>query len=317
MADTQLIALDWGTTSLRAYRLEGAGRVAESRQLTAGILHVTPVGAAGFAAALDQACGDWMRAAPASPLIACGMIGSAQGWCEAAYFGVPASIDDLGRALTQVATPGGAVLHIIPGLIARGALPDVMRGEETQVAGVIAGGDLPDGPGETWIVLPGTHSKWVRIRDRRIVQFRTFMTGEVFAAMCEHTILGRTMRPGAEDPAAFDRGAAVARSDERRGGILSTMFSTRTLGLVGALAAEAQRDYLSGLLIGHEIAALVDLGESLSRIVLVGDAALCRRYQRALPAFGAPAPTIASAATERGLWHIAGTAGLVPRSAAC
>lgn len=317
MADTPLIALDWGTTSLRAYRFDRAGQVAESRRLAAGILHVAS-GGAGFADALEQACGDWMRGAPASPLIACGMIGSAQGWREAAYLDVPASLDDLGRALTEVATPGGAVLRIIPGLIARGPLPDVMRGEETQVAGAIAGGEVPDGPGDAWIVLPGTHSKWVRVRERRIVQFRTFMTGEVFAAMCEHTILGRTMRRGeAADLAAFDRGVAVARSDARRAGILSTMFTTRTLGLVGALAAEAQRDYLSGLLIGHEIAALEDLGEHLPHLVLVGDDELCRRYQRALAASGAPAPVIAPAATERGLWHIAGAAGLVPRSDAC
>src|SRR5262249_49070945 len=131
-------------------------------------------------------------------------------------------------------------------------------------AGALDG--LGDAPGEVWIGLPGTHAKWVRVRDRRIVQFRTFMTGEVFAALCEHTILGRTMRRAATpDLAAFDRGVAVARSGEARAGILSTMFSTRTLGLVGALAPEAQADYLSGLLIGHEIAALAELGERPAR----------------------------------------------------
>src|SRR5690349_18761073 len=124
-----LIALDWGTTSLRAYRFDRAGQVVESRQLAVGILHVATNGSAitGFAHAFEQACGDWIRAAPASPIIACGMIGSAQGWREAAYLDVPASVDDLGRALTEVETPSGAVLHIIPGLIARGPLPEVMR----------------------------------------------------------------------------------------------------------------------------------------------------------------------------------------------
>jgi 2-dehydro-3-deoxygalactonokinase len=322
VGDTRLIALDWGTTSLRAYRFDRAGQVIESRRLAAGILRVAADGSAsgGFAHAFQEACGDWIGAAPASAIIACGMIGSAQGWREAAYLDVPVRVDDLGRALTEVATPSGAVLHIIPGLIARGPLPEVMRGEETQVAGAIESGDdaASHGGGEVWIGLPGTHSKWVRVRDRRIVQFRTFMTGEVFAALCEHTILGRTMRrPAVPDLQAFDRGIAVARSTEARAGILSTMFSTRTLGLVGALTAEAQGDYLSGLMIGHEIAALEDLGERLDSIVLVGDDDLCQRYQRALVALGHPSPVIATRATERGLWHVACAAGLVPRSEPC
>ena len=315
MGDTRLIALDWGTTSLRVYRFGNDGQVAASRQLAAGILQVATDGSAsGFADAFEQACGDWLRAAPASAVIACGMIGSAQGWREAAYLDVPLSVDDLGRTLTEVGTPSGAVLHIIPGLIARGALPDVMRGEETQVAGAIERGDAGH-PGDERIVLPGTHSKWVRVRDRRIVEFRTFMTGEVFAALCAHTILGRTMRRSAvPDLDAFDRGVAVARSPEARGGILSTMFSTRTLGLVGALSAEAQADYLSGMLIGYEIAAMEDLGERPGPIVLVGGDDLCQRYRRALVALGHPSPAIATGATERGLWQVARAAGLVPRS---
>jgi 2-dehydro-3-deoxygalactonokinase len=141
------------------------------------------------------------------------------------------------------------------------------------------------------------------------------MTGEVFAALCEHTILGRTMRrPGSATPDlhAFDRGVAVARAPEARAGVLSTMFSTRTLGLVGELPAEAQADYLSGLLIGHEIAGLADLGERLEPIVLIGGDDLCQRYRRALVAFDHPSPVIAAGATERGLWRVACAAGLVP-----
>jgi 2-dehydro-3-deoxygalactonokinase len=221
--------------------------------------------------------------------------------------------------LTEVATASGAVVHIIPGLIARGPWPEVMRGEETQVAGVIEDEAAPTRAGiDLWIGLPGTHSKWVRVRDRRIVAFHTFMTGEVFAALCAHTLLGRTMRPpAAPDPHAFDRGVAVARSSEACAGVLSTIFSTRTLGLVGALPAEAQADYLSGLLVGHEIAALAQLGEHREPIVLVGNDDLCHRYQRALAAFGHAPVTIASGATERGLWRVARAAGLVPRSGAC
>ena len=161
MADTHLIALDWGTTQLRAYRFDGDGQVAESRQLAAGIMRIAVDDAApaGFERALEQACGDWITARPASAIIAGGMIGSAQGWREAPYLEVPASVDELGGALTRVATGRGAVLHIIPGLIERGPLPDVMRGEETQIAGALddAGAGLAAHPSaETWIGLPGT-----------------------------------------------------------------------------------------------------------------------------------------------------------------
>jgi 2-dehydro-3-deoxygalactonokinase len=319
--DAQLIGLDWGTTWLRAYRFGHRGEVAESRHLPAGILRVpTEAGpAAGFERAFEDACGDWLRAQPASAIIACGMIGSAQGWREAAYLEVPTRLDELGRTLTTVTTQRGAPLHIIPGLIARGALPEVMRGEETQVAGVLepaAPAARPDA--ETLIGLPGTHAKWVVVRDRAVVRFHTFMTGEVFAALCSHTILGRTMRePAAPDHRAFDRGVEVARSPEGRAGILSTMFSTRTLGLVGALPPDAQADYLSGLLVGHELCGLEYLGERLDQVVLVGASDLCHRYRRALGVLGHAPAAIAASATERGLWRVACSAGLVSEGAPC
>jgi 2-dehydro-3-deoxygalactonokinase len=257
------------------------------------------------------------------------MIGSAQGWREAPYIDVPTSLDALGHVLTGVGIAGGATLHIVPGLIVRAALPEVLRGEETQIAGALdialdRGAPSPSGP-DHWIGLPGTHTKWVRVRGRELVQFHTFMTGELFAALCDHTILGRTMRRPdpvdhtAFDPEAFDRGGDVARSVQARAGVLSTIFSTRTLGLVGALAPEAQSDYLSGLLIGHELAGLRELGAidlaggHQAPILLVGSDELCHRYQRALAAFGR-ASTIAANATERGLWRIARSAGLVPEA---
>lgn len=311
MSDTHLIGLDWGTTQLRAYRFVADGHVAESRQLPAGILRVT----GGFDRAFDDACGDWWTASPATPIVACGMIGSAHGWREAPYLDVPTDLDALGRALTEVSTRSGALLRIVPGLIARGGiLPEVMRGEETQVAGALDHDAAPQPGADTWIGLPGTHTKWVRVCDRQLVQFRTFMTGEIFAALCEHTLLGRTMRPAAApDHRAFDRGVEVARSPAGRAGVLSTMFSTRTLGLVGALPPEAQPDYLSGLLIGHELAGLDFLAERRGPIALVGSDDLCERYRRALAACG-HAAAVAPNATERGLWRVAVSAGLVSTS---
>jgi 2-dehydro-3-deoxygalactonokinase len=311
--DTRLIALDWGTTALRAYRFDGSGQAIEARHRDAGVMRITGGDpAAGFARAFDEACGDWLSASPRCAVLACGMVGSAQGWREAPYLDVPVSLEALAGALTEVAAPHDAVLHIIPGLLDRqGPLPDVLRGEETQVAGAIDRAEAASGA-ETWFGLPGTHAKWIRVRDRRIIGFRTFMTGEVFDALCVHTILGRTMRrPAVPDDRAFDRGVAVAGSAEARAGVLSNAFSARTLGLVGELPGESQADYLSGLLIGHEIAALAQLGPSPASIVLIGRDDLCARYHRALAALGYTAAAIAAGATERGLWRVAEAAGLV------
>ena len=321
MTDAHLIGLDWGTTSLRAYLFTSNGDIAASRQLTAGILQLARAGdaEAGFERALAEACGDWRTTGSSPAIIACGMVGSAQGWREAAYLEVPTTLDELGRRLTEVALRSGGALHIIPGLIERGALPNVMRGEETQIAGVLErAAPLTPRGGDLLVGLPGSHSKWVRIRDGAVVHFHTFMTGEVFAALCDHTLLGRTMRPAATpDLGAFDRGVEIARSPHGRAGVLSTMFSTRTLGLVGELAGEAQADYLSGLLIGHELVAIAQLDEPAAAIVLAGSAELCERYRRALAAFGQPPAVVAAGATERGLWRVACTAGLVARSPAC
>jgi 2-dehydro-3-deoxygalactonokinase len=334
-----LIALDWGTSSLRAYRMDAEGKVLETRHLPWGIMRLptpsqddataspqaspapsTPAStstlASRFELAFEQACGDWLRAAPGLPVIASGMVGSAQGWKEAAYLDIPADPRDIGLRLTDVHTRHGAILRIIPGLLQRQGLPNVIRGEETQVVGVIDA--RADAAEDLLVGLPGTHSKWVRVRGGRIVGFDTFMTGEVYAALRGHTILGRTMADAASpDDAAFRRGLDVAGSPAGRGGVLSTIFSTRAMGLVGQLAPDAQPDYLSGLLIGHEagaLRALLDARGMPSRIVLCGDEDLCRRYASALPRFGLAAPELASHAAERGLWRLATSAGLVGRA---
>jgi len=330
---TQIIALDWGTSSLRAYRLGAAARVLEMRSLPWGVMKLPQLvppensgidAKAGFELAFEEACGDWLRAAPQVSVIAAGMVGSRQGWLEAPYLSVPIAVDRIGGTLSTVQTRGGQMVHIVPGLIENSALPNVMRGEETQVIGALSMLDVGNTPSEILIGLPGSHSKWVQVRRRHhealscIEHFHTFMTGEVFAALCEHTILGRSMQTSdasSDHDAAFDRGVLVAQTPAGRAGILSTIFSTRTLGLTGVLDGADQREYLSGLLIGHEIAALqgmlAEQGQHPSHVILVGDAALCNRYKRALKAYGLDQVEVAAQATERGLWQLAKAAGLL------
>ncbi|AVX90452.1 2-dehydro-3-deoxygalactonokinase [Pseudomonas koreensis] len=324
----QLIALDWGTTSLRAYKLAAGAVVLEQRALSSGIMQLPKTPRVinggecsdGFELAFEEACGDWLDAQPDLPVIACGMVGSAQGWREAAYCETPANVANLGNSLQTLVSLRGTRVHIVPGVIQRSRLPNVMRGEETQVLGVLQ--NLPaEAGGDLLIGLPGSHSKWVEVVDGCITHFDTFMTGEVFAVLSEHSILGRTQQQGAAfDGLAFDRGVQVALSADGELGVLSTLFSARTLGLTGELAPTAQADYLSGLMIGHELAALAAVQRRrrhsvhLPAIILIGNAQLCARYGRALEACGFARVTLAEQATERGLWQLALAAGLLDSS---
>ncbi|MFT4069501.1 2-dehydro-3-deoxygalactonokinase [Paraburkholderia sp.] len=335
-ASAALIALDWGTTSLRAYLFDAHGRVLATRASTAGIMNL-PRGTAdgGFDAAFDDACGAWLQHARGTPVIAAGMVGSAQGWLEAPYVETPANADALVAGIVRVKAASGATLHIVPGVLQRGELPNVMRGEETQIFGAL-GEDARDTNGangangaksansagaRSLIGLPGTHAKWAVVEAGRIERFHTFMTGEVFAALREHTILGRTMvTPDRPQTAAFLRGVNIAR-EKGQAGMLATVFSTRTLGLTGELSREAQPDYLSGLLIGHELAGLdAVLAQQQSSLArqsprLIGNEALCERYRLALAQFGCLQAEPVKHATERGLWRVAVEAGLVEPSA--
>ncbi|MDR3100510.1 MAG: 2-dehydro-3-deoxygalactonokinase, partial [Paraburkholderia sp.] len=262
--------------------------------------------------------------ASALPVLAAGMVGSAQGWVQAPYVETPAGEDALVAGIVKVRAASGVEVAVVPGVLEPGALPNVMRGEETQIFGALGAqaGAAPDGGGQpapqpALIGLPGTHAKWVVVEGARIARFYTFMTGEVYAALTGHTILGRTMkRPVTPDTAAFLRGVNVAR-EHGCAGVLATAFSTRTLGLTDQLAADEQPDYLSGLLIGHELVGLeavlsrrdVELPACAPR--LIGADALCERYRLALAQFGCDGARVVHQATERGLWRIAVRAGLV------
>lgn len=330
-AHAALIALDWGTTSLRAYLFDASGSLLASRNSAAGIMNLPSAPEdGGFDAAFEEACGAWLAVSPSLPVLASGMVGSAQGWVQAPYVETPASADALAAGVVRVSTARGLSIAIVPGVLEPGALPNVMRGEETQVVGAlraeddVAGVAAPHGRRNAaeldqpvLIGLPGTHAKWVVVEDGRIERFYTFMTGEVYAALTEHTILGRTMKlPAAPDKAAFVRGVTVAR-EHGCAGLLATAFSSRTLGLTGQLAADEQPDYLSGVVIGHELVGLeavlarrdVSLRESVPQ--LIGNDALCERYSLALAQFGCTRAQTVRHATERGLWRIAAQAGLV------
>ena len=225
---TALIAIDWGTTSARAYRLDATGAVLAAKDAPLGIQAVAD---RQWAVALDSLLGDWRDIA--APRVACGMIGSRQGWVEAPYAPCPCDLAGLGGALTR--TPRGE-LSIVPGArcVDAGGVPDVMRGEETQIAGALATSE-----GRVLAVLPGTHSKWAIVERGRLTAFATFMTGELYAVLLAHSILGRMA-----ERAALSAGPAFARGVAHglgAGGFSHVIFGARTLALMGELAPSEVR----------------------------------------------------------------------------
>ena len=297
-----LIGLDWGTSSLRAYLLDGAGEIRETRTRPWGIRHL-PDG--GFDAALTDITADW----PRFPQLACGMVGSRNGWLEVPYMDLPADTTQLGSTVHSLRAKDGLDVHIVPGL-RNPQGPDVMRGEETQLMGALAlRHDLAIH--SNWI-LPGTHSKWASVRDGAVVDFCTLMTGELFALIRQHSILCAGPGDAAADADAFERGVIAAR-DSGAAGAFSRLFSARALMLDGGLEQPSVPEYLSGLLIGEELRSSLASNrfDHEAPFQLIGDAALCARYCQAASHFDIDHAEPLVDCAAYGLWQIARRVGLV------
>ena len=274
-------AADWGTSHLRLWLLDAAGVVLDERRSAEGMLAAGP---AGFAGILERHLSD-MNAPAALPAIVCGMAGARQGWVEAPYVTVPAP---LATVLEQAVRVPGIVrdVRIVPGLAQRDRDgPDVMRGEETQLAGIAA----LAGPGRHFVCMPGTHSKWVLVEDGTVVRFATWLTGELYAlaasqSILRHSVAGATADTEPDDPhfiAWLD--AAVARP----GDLASSLFRIRAATLLHDLSPDGAAAALSGLLIGSEIGAAIDVFDpGPTPVALVASGRLGRLYQRALARAG-------------------------------
>ncbi|HMK23239.1 MAG TPA: 2-dehydro-3-deoxygalactonokinase [Terriglobales bacterium] len=269
-----MIAIDWGTSGFRAYRLTAEGAIADKRSTQLGILAVKD---GKFAEALESQVGDWLETDEA-PVVMSGMIGSRQGWKEAPYAKCPAGVKEIAAGMIEVRWRSSRAAWIVPGLSCRDAqgVPDVMRGEETQILGALE--RIVESP--AWICLPGTHSKWVRLESGKIMHFATHMTGEVFAVMKAHSILGRTMAEAQPDPVAFQSGVLRARSP---GGLLHHLFGVRARVVSNDLSEDDSAAYLSGLLVGHELAAIPRLTDVA---YLLGTPELEHLYSEALKCYG-------------------------------
>jgi 2-dehydro-3-deoxygalactonokinase len=232
---------------------------------------------ARFGDTLREEIGPWLAAGENHVLLS-GMIGSRQGWKEAPYLPCPAGAPQVAAALVEIEFDWAQV-KLVPGLSAtdEAGVAEVMRGEETQVFGVL---EAMGGSGLA--CLPGTHSKWVRVEDSRITGFTTHMTGEAFGALRGHTILGRMMREGPSNGAPFDAG--VRRSGDP-GGLLHHIFGARALVLAGRLAETDAAAYLSGILVGHEVRAALAAQQG-TVVHVIGAPDLTALYARAISANG-------------------------------
>ncbi|MEO5670998.1 MAG: 2-dehydro-3-deoxygalactonokinase [Ramlibacter sp.] len=291
----QFIALDWGTSSLRAAALDERGGVSQESALPRGILTVEP---GQFPQVFADATARWPASADTLYLLS-GMVGSRQGWLEAPYCPCPTGFADIGAALAWV-EPGR--IAIVPGLACEHqGVPDVMRGEEVQVFGAMQLLGIDTG----LFVLPGTHSKWVQVTDGRIEKFSTCMTGEFYALLKQHSILARTLPAdeGELDALVFERGVHHAWHCAN---LMHAAFSVRTLSLFDKLPPAAMHSYLSGLVIGEELRSQ-HLHRLADPVVVVAAPALAQRYELALRLLDIPVRTVGTEATWRGLWAVGQT----------
>jgi 2-dehydro-3-deoxygalactonokinase len=275
------IAADWGTTNLRVWAMDRGGAVLARAESTDGMGGLER---AGYEAALIRLVGAWLPQSQRVPVVVCGMAGSRQGWVEARYRSVPcAPLGEDGAGTPQILDPR-LVVTIVPGL-KQDRPADVMRGEETQIAGFLARNPGFDGV----LCLPGTHSKWAVISAGEVVSFQTFMTGEMFALLSRHSVLRHSVVADGWDEAAFLDAVGSALSQPEK--VAARLFSIRAEALLHGLRGETARSRLSGLLIGSELAG--SRAHWLGReVVIIGASGLARGYRSALAAQGLSARVI-------------------------
>ena len=265
------IAVDWGTSNLRVWAMDASHDLLAERSSDQGMGGLEP---AQFEGVLLGIIDEFLAADRVTPVICCGMVGAKQGWVEADYLAVP-SKPPSGDGATQVSSDDPRIdVRILPGM-KQVAQPDVMRGEETQVAGFLRGQPKFDGV----LMMPGTHSKWAHISAEEIVSFQTFITGEMYALLARQSVLKHSVAVKGWDDAAFE--AALSEAISRPESVAATLFGLRAASLVGDQSAEVARARLSGLLIGLELAATRPywLGQNLA---IIGAPEVVEVYAKAL-----------------------------------
>lgn len=272
MRQCDWIAVDWGTTHLRAWAMAVDGSVLAEARSDQGMGRLTQD---GFEPALLDLISPWLGDG-AMPILACGMVGARQGWQEAPYAELPCDVAAL-RPMRVRAKDARLQLRIVAGLCQRDPA-DVMRGEETQIAGFLGSRAGFDGV----LCLPGTHSKWVRVQAGQVVAFRTAMTGELFGLLAGQSVLRLSLGDG-WDARAFQDAVAQALAQPEK--LLAALFSIRAGALLHGADPAAARSRLSGLLLGMELAGLRAFWDG-GPVHIIGAASLAENYRLALAVAG-------------------------------
>ena len=274
------IAVDWGTSNARVWAIDEFGQPLARASSARGMATLEPH---EFESALLELIGDWLSDDRSLPVFACGMVGARQGWIEAPYMEVPCK--PLSPASFRLApTTDRRIAVRIAGGLCQSEPPDVIRGEETQIAGFLA--ERPEFDGVA--CMPGTHTKWVEISDGRVIRFKSFISGELFSLLQNHSVLRHSLASGNIDDAAFEDelDRLVGRSDAP----LSAMFSLRAEDLLFQTPPDVLRAKLSAALIAAEGRAAQPFWNN-RRVVLIGEQSLSKFYGLALNKLGVEAET--------------------------
>lgn len=272
----RFIVADWGTTRFRAYLVEDETILDE----VASEDGVSTLQTGQHRDVFLRNCGRWLEAEPDAPVLLVGMVGSREGWVMAPYATCPAGPVEIARAMIPVEIGNGRNAYIVPGLFCEPApkAADVMRGEET----LVLGSGVRDG----LVCSPGTHPKWITMKDGRIERFATYMTGEMYSLLLEHSMIGRPATEP-EDPAGFDLGLDAAERNsgatgDRRVGLLHLLFGARAAVVSGHMQPNHLRPYLSGLLTGDELNGALSQFRHPSPVTILADPPRADLYRRAL-----------------------------------
>ncbi|SDR48045.1 2-dehydro-3-deoxygalactonokinase [Pseudovibrio sp. Tun.PSC04-5.I4] len=280
------IVIDWGTTNFRAYLIDNKGVTVDEVEAGSGIQHLSE---GEYEPELLRLVGKWLKEHGALKIYALGMITSRNGWVEVPYVACPASLKDLSKGTIRKILSDGSEIIFLPGITNTGSFPypDVMRGEETQIIGQVIQMKPDD---ESTIVLPGTHSKWAKVENGTIVQFQTFVTGELFALLTTHSFIAKVAKPSTQiNVDAFELGARTATANKPQSNALPTLlFSARTGMLANQLSPADLQDYLSGALIGHEFQMALASGwvQPGGQVTILGNDGLNDRYARVAKLIG-------------------------------
>ena len=296
-----MIAIDWGTTNCRASLLAADGTELDTRRAPEG---AGSLRASEFEAVFDRLVAGW----PDLPVWICGMAGSRQGWLEAPYLSCPAKLSDLGSQISRIETKSGRIVRLVPGLLYRDAQDncDIMRGEETQIAGLLARQD--DFSGLT--ILPGTHSKWVDIQDGMVNRFQTFLTGELYSLLATASILRHSVSAHSSDIPADHPAFLAGLSDVISGRVplVSGLFQIRTQDVLNGTSKEDSAARLSGLMIGAEFAAAKTSGwlDTVEDCYIIGGRGLNPLYAKACELVELESKSLFGLdASTQGLWYFA------------